>query len=141
MTERSTDNIGFYIKKINDTLEKRLNHDLQPFGITSSQMLFLMTLMPAEQLPMKELQCRLHVAQPTIAGITARLVNKSLIVVTVDQVDHRNKLVQITSAGQQLCQQLQRQQGAADAKITASLTETEYQQLRQLLRKIFASIE
>lgn len=139
-TQDSTADIGFYIKKINDAFEKRLNRDLKPLGITSSQMSFLLILAKQTAMPMKELQNQLQVSQPTIAGITARLLGKELIGVTVDPNDHRNKIVHLTPAGRQLTIQLSKKQQTAEAVIKNSFGTEDYMTFVSLLKQMLMNL-
>ena len=79
MRERVT--CGTLIKQIHDGLEKQANNSLRTQGLTMSQMGVLIELhfSPEKQMPLKELERRLHVAQSTAAGIVARLEQKGFV--------------------------------------------------------------
>lgn len=139
-SQNATADIGFYIKKINDAFEKRLNRDLKPLGITSSQMSFLLILTKQPSMPMKKLQTQLQVSQPTIAGITSRLLAKEMIGVTVDPKDHRNKIVHLTPAGQKLTVQLGKKQQTAEKMIESTFAAEDYEKFVSLLKQLLVHL-
>ncbi len=69
------------IKQIHDGLEKQANNSLRSQDLTMSQVGVLIELRFSleKQMTLKELERRLHVAQPTAAGIVARLEQKGFV--------------------------------------------------------------
>ena len=64
------DSCGTLLKQIHDALEKQANNSLRADGLTMAQVGVLLMLDRAEhrQMPLKELEKALHVAQSTAAG-------------------------------------------------------------------------
>lgn len=97
---------GELIKQIDDGMKKQINSDLKKYDLTFSQMSVLAILNSEEtkSLTMKEIEQKLRVAQPTVAGIVKRLKEKDFIQVRVVQGDGRMKVVTLTEKGKACCQ-------------------------------------
>ncbi len=129
---------GKLIKQIHDELEKQANNQLSSQNLTLTQMRVLMELeaIPERQLPLKELESLLHVAQSTAAGIVVRLEQKGYIESFADVSDRRVKRVAITSSGMQCCQNARSHIHNMEEQLLSELTETEKIQFCNLLQKI-----
>lgn len=139
MTDRP---VGFYIKKINDEFYKEMNRDLKAYDLTASQMQFLIVLYLHQQaMTIKELQNHLHVAQPTVTGIAARLADKKMITIAVAPEDHRQKIVFETNKSLKLLHQLYLTSQRAERRLLRALTSDEQIELKTLLQKVFNSIK
>jgi DNA-binding MarR family transcriptional regulator len=131
---------GSLIKQIHDELEKQGNNAMRPQGLTMAQLGVLLALYGAEgkQLPLKELEGILHVAQSTTAGIVARLEQKAFVEGFGSANDRRIKMVRI---GLLCCQEAERSMEAAEGNILSALTETERAIFQALLRKVRDSLQ
>lgn len=129
---------GKLIKHINDELEKQANSALSSQNLTLTQMRVLMELeaVPERQLPLKELECLLHVAQSTTAGIVVRLEQKGYVESFVDANDRRVKRVAITASGMECCKNAQSHIKDMEEQLLSELTESEKIQFSNLLQKI-----
>ena len=89
---------GMMIKQIHDYMEKDANNSLRSQDLTMAQVGALMELHSAEgrQMPLKELERRLHIAQSTAAGIVVRLEQKGFLESFGDAADRRVKMVRMT---------------------------------------------
>jgi len=139
---KNEDTCGAVIKQINDELEKRANNALRPHNLTMTQMHMLLILDEASggQLPLKDLEQRLHVAQSTAAGIVSRLEQKGLIEALGDPQDKRIKKARITAEGMQRCREAEQNMEETEAHILSRLTETERDILLTLLQKVRDSL-
>lgn len=129
---------GKLIKQINDELEKQANNALSSQNLTLTQMRVLMELetVPEQQLPLKELESLLHVAQSTAAGIVVRLEQKGYVESFADANDRRVKIVAITASGMECCKNEQSHIKSMEAQLLSKLTESEKIQFCNLLQKI-----
>ena len=134
---------GALLKKINDELEKNGNNVLRSQGLTLTQLGALLELYSAtdEQLPLKELERRLHVAQSTAAGIVSRLERKALVASFGDPEDRRIKIVKLTSAGIERVQKTDSHRIQTEEHLLSSLTETEKSIFYSLLKKICDTLQ
>lgn len=133
---------GALIKRINDTLEKNANNELQTQNITFFQFKMLLALLFSENgsARLKELERFFGVAQSTAAGVAVRLEKKGLIDSCPDLHDRRVKRVQITQSGRTLCQNHREAMRQAEANLLRALSREEQEQLRQLLLKVYHSL-
>ena len=126
------------IKQIHDEMEKRANNSLRSQDLTMAQVGVLMELYRAsgKQLPLKELEHRLHVAQSTAAGIVVRLEQKRFVESFGSPGDRRIKMVKITADGEACCRGAEQQMKNAEEELLAGLTETERSIFLSLLQKV-----
>lgn len=129
---------GMMIKQIHDCLEKDTNNTLRAQDLTMAQVGALIELRSAEekQMPLKELERRLHVAQSTAAGIVVRLEQKGFLESFGSSDDRRIKMVRITPKGEDYCMDSDRGMEQAEQKLLHSLTQEEKTVFLDLLEKV-----
>ena len=85
------------LKQINDGLEKFSNNIVKEEGLTFTQINVMNLLAKSKrgEMTMKEIEKKLHVAQPTVVGIVKRLSQKSCfkrsMAITLLWIMERNK--------------------------------------------------
>lgn len=128
---------GFFIKQIHDRLERRSNNELRSQDLTMMQISVLLTLEAADgkQLSMKELERHFGVAQPTVAGIVSRLVQKGFAETHGDAHDKRIKIVHVTQAGEVCCKEASSHMNEAEELLLHDFTEEERIIFHHLLEK------
>ena len=131
------------IKQIHDSLEKHVNNSLRAQDITMAQGHALLELFhtPGGQMPLKELERALHVAQSTAAGIVVRLEQKGLVESLGDPSDRRVKTVRITERGREFGAMANEHMDVTEVKLLSALTEAERGELLRLLEKTSQSLE
>lgn len=129
---------GMLLKQINDELEKRANNALRSQDLTWSQLVVLMELShaPEGQMPLKDLEKAIHVAQSTAAGIVSRLESKGLVEPWGDPEDRRVKLVKLTAAGSERVEGALIHRTQAEERLLSGLTEPERAVFQMLLQKV-----
>ena len=137
------DSCGTLLKQIHDALEKQGNNSLRADGLTMAQVGVLLMLDRAEhrQMPLKELEKALHVAQSTAAGIVSRLEQKGLVESFGDAEDRRVKVVRLSEAGAGCCRTADARMAEAERQLLSSLTEAERDIFILLLRKVRDSLQ
>lgn len=137
-----TDACGIYIKQIHDELERQSNQALRSSDLTLAQVSALLALRetPEGQLPLKELERALRVAQSTAVGIVKRLEQKGFVVSFGDPRDKRIKIVRLTETGAQCCGAADRSMAEAEQALLSGLTETEQSIFISLLKKVRDSL-
>ena len=72
---------GWYIKRIDNALEKEANQNLQALNLTMQQnrVLILLAHAPAHTLSLKALEEHFSAAQSTVAGLVSRLEKKGTL--------------------------------------------------------------
>ena len=138
MPQQASD-CGRLLKEISDNMEKNANNALRQYDLTLTQVSVLVILMeyPEEKIPLKTLERLLHVAQPTVAGIVNRLVQKGMIVLLGDQNDKRVKYVSVTELGREKCRATRVQKETMEQKMLEVLSEPERAEFEQMLLKIW----
>ncbi len=116
---------------------------LRQDGLTMTQVGVLMLLddTPGQELPLKEIEKYMKVAQSTAAGVITRLEQKDLIESFGDPGDKRIKLVRLTSRGKQCCKTAEENMNIAEEHLLSSLTETERKDFRIMLGKVRDTIK
>lgn len=129
---------GFFIKQINDAMERRANNDLRNQDLTMAQVTVLMTLndSPDKSASLKELERVLRVAQSTTAGIVARLEQKGFVEGYGDPSDKRIKMVRITALGERCRLEAKISMDLAEQNLLSGLTPEEQVIFRRLLQKV-----
>lgn len=133
---------GILIKQINDELRKTSNNAMRVQNMTMAQLGALMELncAPGQQLFLKELEQKLHVAQSTAAGIIVRLEQKGFVESLGNAADRRVKLVRITQAGIQCINIAEQEMMRSEDRLLSGLTETEREIFYTLLQKVCHSL-
>lgn len=116
---------------------------LRSSGLTLAQMSAVMMIRDTyeKQMPLKELEKALSVAQSTAAGIVSRLENKGLVTSAGDAEDKRIKLVKLTEEGEHYCDIAEQNMAQAEENLLSGLTETEQEIFHSLLRKVSETIK
>ena len=129
---------GRLIKQIHDEIQKKVNNALRSQDMTLAQLEALLELdqAPENQLSLKELERRLHIAQSTTAGIIMRLEQKGFVEGFGDSGDRRIKLVRLTPAGADCLILAQGSRTEIEGKLLSGLTETERHIFFTLLKKV-----
>lgn len=130
---------GFLIKKIADDISKDANHALKDQDITISQLRFLEYLLGKNCVELKDAERFFGVSQPTIAGITARLIKKDMIVLA--QSHGRAKTAALTPKGISVLTEAMKHRDQTEARLFSGLEPEEVSELRRLLVKISHSIQ
>ena len=130
--------IGPLLKKIHDRLEKQANNALRENGLTMMQVSVLLALQQSaeQRLSMKELERYFGVAQSTVAGIVSRLEQKGLVEALGDASDRRVKLVHITPAGAQYCDEASCRMDEAEENLLRGFSGEERITLNRLLTRV-----
>lgn len=134
---------GTLFKQIHDSLEKQANNSLRSQGLTMAQMSVLveLSLTPEKQMPLKEMERRLHVAQSTAAGIVARLEQKGFVEGYGDAQDRRIKMLRITPAGERCCELADQKMAETETLLLRGMTEAEQSTLLDLLKRVAKNLE
>ncbi|MCC8029629.1 MAG: MarR family transcriptional regulator [Lachnospiraceae bacterium] len=140
--EEQFNNLIPLIKMNIGKLEKDMNHELMPYGITFSQSRVIILLYDSAygSLSMKEMEKTFQVTQQTMLGIVKRLEQKKLVESCADPLDQRVKRIRLTESGQKLGRIVFENFHETQARIDHALTRQEQETLASLLRKLYVSI-
>ena len=133
---------GEYIHWISDVLEKRTELLLAKGGLTLSQMMVIESFRHSKDgyQTVQDIQNALHVAQPTVSGLVKRMEKKGLLK-RVDSKDKREKVLTLTEEGKNAINNARNGMLSIESILLASLNEEEIEQFRNLLDKIWNSLD
>ncbi len=134
---------GWFIKRIDNALEKEANCNLQALNLTMQQNRVLILLAHAEEhtLSLKALEERFGAAQSTVAGLVSRLEKKGLIEALTDPTDKRVKLARLTEEGVKLHAQSRQRVIESEERLTSLLSPEEKEQLLSCLKKVYEAVK
>lgn len=134
---------GWFIKRIDNALEKEANQNLQALNLTMQQNRVLIHLAHAEDhtLSLKTLEEQFGAAQSTVAGLVSRLEKKGLIEAVPDPADKRVKLARLTDAGIKLHAQGRQLLVESEARLTANLSDEEREIFLSCLKKVYEAVK
>ena len=134
---------GWFIKRIDNALEKEANQLLLELNLTMQQNRLLILLAHAEEhtLSMKALEEHFGAAQSTVAGLVSRLEKKGLIEAVASPADRRVKLARLTEAGVLLHARSRQHVVDTEARLTSKLTAEERDVFLNCLRKVYEAVK
>ena len=134
---------GWFIKRIDNALEKEANQNLQALNLTMQQNRVLILLAHAEEhtLSLKALEEHFGAAQSTVAGLVSRLEKKGLIKALNDPADKRVKLARLTEEGVKLHAQSHQMVVNSEERLTSLLSDEEKEVLLNCLKKVYEAVK
>ncbi len=131
------------IRQIHTAMEKEANNTLRENDLTISQAYLLITLceMPNGSCSFKEMERQLQTGQSTTVGLVKRLRMKGFVDCSTDALDKRIRIVSITPAGRDICDQAHLYIEQAFSRMTDGLTDTEKASLIVLLKKVYQNFQ
>ncbi len=134
---------GWYIKRIDNALEKEANQNLQAIKLTMQQNHALVMLIHAENhtMSLKALEEDFGAAQSTVAGLVSRMEKKGLVEAVNDPGDKRVKLVRLTAEGERLCAVSREDVVRSEERLTSRLSPEEREVFLSCLKKVYEAVK
>lgn len=134
---------GWFIKRIDNALEREANQNLQTLNLTMQQNRVLIILAHAEEhtLSLKALEEHFGAAQSTVAGLVARLEKKGLVEAVSSPADRRIKLARLTEEGIRLHAHSHQMVVNSESRLTANLTPEEKEIFLTCLKKVYEAVK
>ncbi|MDD6810278.1 MAG: MarR family transcriptional regulator [Lachnospiraceae bacterium] len=134
--------IGFWLKQINDKLRMSADASLKKSGLTMSQTRIMEFLYEkGGQATQKEIENYLEVSHPTVVGMVSRLEKNGFLTCCVDKTDRRNKIVCTTDKAVESAEMMFQGRKETENRLLKSLGEEEIEELRRLLKILYKNIE
>lgn len=135
--------IGFYLKKIFQTMEKNLNKDLEDIDLTGMQAHVLIYLYKNRKniINQRDIEREFELTNPTVNGILNRLENKRFIKRVVSLNDARNKEIMITDKSISLIAEMKKKAKKMENKMTSGITKEELDTFYQVIKKMFNNVQ
>lgn len=128
--------IGYWICMSSQALERALNEELAPLGITHRQFQVLAWLAFAGNLSQADLAERMRVEAPTLAGILERMERNGWIARQSVPGDRRKKLVRPTPRSAPIWSDIVASMARVRARATRGLSSEQVQLARQYLAQM-----
>jgi len=133
--------VGVEVAELIGSVGRRIraaaNRDLDPLGITWSQLRALRTVARCDgAIRMSELADRLGIARRSATSVVEQLVAGGLLERRDDPTDRRAVEVTVTTAGGRLLRGLRDRRRSAARRVTAALPPDDLLALRDLLRRL-----
>jgi len=137
------DEIGFFIKLINDCIEKKANQTLKQFDLTLSQARILFYLHDHKETTtsQKDLEEFFEVTHPTIIGILNRLERKEFIRSEMNSKDKRVKNIFLADKGGKVFCSMEHFKKSTEQKMLQNLTSDQTEELQSLLKIVYKNIQ
>lgn len=100
------ESVGAWAKRYYYANRAVIESVLRPYDLGSTQWHVLHQLANDGPTMQRDLGQLLHLERPTLSGIVATLVRKSLVDQVPDSVDHRQRMLRITASGIKLWEEL-----------------------------------
>lgn len=135
--------IGFYLKKIFQTMEKNLNKDLEGIELTSMQAHVLIYLYKNRKniINQRDIEREFELTNPTVNGILNRLENKGFVKRVVSLNDARNKEIRITDKSISLIAEMKKKAKNMEDKMTFGIEKEELDTFYQVIKKISNNVQ
>ncbi len=128
--------IIYWVVTTAHALERRVNVELAPMGITFRQAEVLAWLALEGDLSQVELADRMRIEAPTLAGIVARMEKSDWIIRETSPQDRRRKIIRPTQRVEPIWERLLEAGAAVRSLATRGLEPAEVQQLISLLERV-----
>lgn len=137
------DDIGFWIKRISEQIDRKINLMLRRYDLTLTQMRTLIFLRErgGQRTTLRDIEEAFGISHPTVVGIVRRLEVKGLLVCLPDEEDRRYRNVRLTNveALERLMAELFPTR--IEPALTEGFTGQELAELRRLLKLIYRNTE
>ena len=137
-------NLVFYIKAINNIMDKKLNEKLNSLGITRTQadiMLYIMLKIKKNEIvTQRDIEKQFSISNPTVVGILKRLEDKNYIKKEKYDNDIRYNKIILTDKFYNIVKQVKTQTEKAKKEVFKNFTKEEKDTLLKLLKKVYQNI-
>ncbi|MGN0106957.1 MAG: MarR family winged helix-turn-helix transcriptional regulator [Hominilimicola sp.] len=133
------DEIGFYLKKINDFLLAYVNAQLKNRDLTFSQFHILAYIIEGTNMTVlqKDIEQYFRLKHPTVVGLLKRMEKKNMIRIEVNPEDRRGNRVVALPKGIKVCREMTEGRVYTEDILTQNLNEKQRKELKELLRIIY----
>lgn len=134
--------IGFYFRRINQTIEKIVNRKSKSMDLTKSQCDLLSYLYKNrnQKIIQRDIEHYFHISNPTVTGILNRLSQKGYIERIKSEDDRRIHYIQITKKTDELCSCFLAQKEMIDKMLTKGMDDQEKIVLKNLLSLVLDNL-
>jgi MarR family 2-MHQ and catechol resistance regulon transcriptional repressor len=141
-TEQASPELEAYtlLRQVNSMMDTYNRYDLRSEELTVPQFMIL-TYATADGVPLSEISVRMLCDNSNLTGIVDRLISKGYVERRPDPQDRRVSLICLTSAGAEKLRRIKPRHHARVSRRMRSLSNAQVQELRDLLRQLFESLQ
>lgn len=134
--------LGFYLKRIDESLDKMANENFKTVGMTLAQAKVLNFLhsKPGKTATQKEMEIFFEVSHPTISGILKRMEQKGLISSKLLHEGRTSKQVTLSAKGEKNYLLAEQQKASSRKILLKGFTKAETDQVEDMLRRIYTNL-
>ena len=140
--EHEYENVGYWMKVINDRLKAKADAELKIHNLTFTQSRVMAFLFDhGGQTTQKEIEDFLGVAHPTVVGVVSRMEKSGFVATWLDAKDKRNKVVSLTALAREVGQEIGRTIDEREKSMLRGLSEEEVSELFRMLSVIYGNLD
>lgn len=134
--------LGFYLKRIDESLYKMANENFKAVGMTMAQAKVLNFLhsKPGKTATQKEMEIFFEVSHPTISGILKRMEQKGMITTKFLHEGRTSKQVTLAAKGEKNFLLAEQQKNASKKILLKGFTKAETEQLETMLQRLYINL-
>jgi DNA-binding MarR family transcriptional regulator len=133
--------VAFMLSSLGYAVSRRFHEVLEPLELEPGEFALLRSVSANEGESQNALAERLHISPSWMVAIVDQLERRELLERRPHARDRRVRNLHLTAAGKKLLKQAERRAQQFDREVTGRLTETERQELFDLLQRVAAGLE
>jgi DNA-binding MarR family transcriptional regulator len=133
--------VAFMLSSLGYAVSRRFHEILRPLELEPGEFALLRAVSASDGAPQNALAERLHISPSWMVAIVDDLERRGLLERRPHERDRRVRTLHLTAAGTKLLRQAERGARQFDAQVTEPLSETELEQLLELLERVAAGLD
>ncbi len=133
--------VAFMLSSLGYAISRRFHAVLEPLELEPGEFALLRAVAVNDGEPQNALADRLHISPSWMVAIVDDLERRQLLERRPHAHDRRVRTLHLTGAGKKLMKQAERKAQQFDALVTEPLSETELEQLLELLQRVAAGLD
>ncbi len=132
--------LGYMLGASTRLIKRRMDKNLEDYGITTSQWAVLKLLAEQEQLTQKQIADGLSSDKATVGEIIKLLNKKGYVEKVINSIDKRAFIIRLTSKAKVIVKELESKGTFVNEKALKGFNTEETEQLRNMLNRIIANM-
>jgi DNA-binding MarR family transcriptional regulator len=133
--------VAFMLSSLGYAVSRRFQQVLEPLDLEPGEFALLRSVAASEGEPQSALAERLHISPSWMVAIVDELERRELLERRPHSRDRRVRNLHLTADGKKLLKQAERNAKQFDRQVTDPLTQTELQQLFELLQRVATGLD
>ncbi len=133
--------VAFLLSSLGYAVSRRFHEILRPLELEPGEFALLRAVSASDGAPQNALAEQLHISPSWMVAIVDDLERRELLERRPHERDRRVRTLHLTAAGAKLLRQAERGARQFDGQVTEPLSETELEQLLELLQRVAAGLD